>query len=105
MCTNKISRNYSKIKDLDINNHFYYTKGISPKEKHISSGLKEYQKHILKSKIQIPTNPISIQKSCNPRKPHVLWTEVMAEKHSIIKDLDINNHYQYTHFIRLLEKT
>ena len=51
MCTNKISRNYSKIKDLDINNHFYYTKGISPKEKHISSGLIEYQKHILKSKI------------------------------------------------------
>ena len=36
---------------------------MSPQIKHISDGLKEYQKHILKPKIYISTTTISIHKS------------------------------------------
>lgn len=37
-------RKCSKIKDLDINKHFKHRKVNCPKGKHVSSGLKEYQK-------------------------------------------------------------
>ena len=52
MCTKGISENYFKIKDLDINSRYQYTKVMRPPGKHVFCGLKKYEKqNYSKSKI------------------------------------------------------
>ena len=66
--TEGIPEKYSKIKDLDINNHYKYRHVLELPRKHILCGLKEYQKKVLKPKIQILTTTISIHMACDTKK-------------------------------------
>ena len=68
----KYTKNYSKIKYLDNNNHHYYKHVIWPFGKDILCAPKEYQKNTLKLKIAILRNIIRIHMLRDHKKKYIL---------------------------------
>ena len=88
-----ISEKSLKTQGSDINNHHQNTHGMWPLEKYISYLPREYLKKVKSKTFRYQELPLVYTWHVTPSKTCFMWTKVMSDKHSKIKDWDIKKRY------------